>query len=223
MFNLKKFIFSFALIFCLFSFAPGIFAYEKSIEDLAAKFNISAEKMDTILADGNKKLVPMISSDKDFYISLFSEKENSGHMKYYGNGKIMSKNSSERVFKRRIARMWNGNKPQSLAFIVKEDGKSVGFVAAGPVDNPSCNPEIARVIDKKFAGIGLGTFAAKKLVSVMQELKNLGIYKYEYLVSTSKPNNLASRNSILKAGFTTKESIVKTEFGNEKIYKYHFS
>ena len=97
MFNLKKFIFSFALMFCLFSFAPGIFAYEKSIEDLAAKFNISAEKMDTILADGNKKLVPMVSSDKDFYISLFSEKENSSHMKYYGNGKIMSKNSSEKV------------------------------------------------------------------------------------------------------------------------------
>lgn len=223
MFYLKKFVFSFGLIFCLFSFASGIFAYEKSVEDLAAKFNISAEKLDTMLTDGNKKLVPMVSDDKNFYISLFSNKENSGHMKYYGNGKILSTNSSEKVFKGRISRMWNFSKPKSLSFIVKQDGKSVGFVAAGPVDNTLCSPEIARVIDKKCAGKGLGTFTAKKLVSVMQELKNLGIYNYKTLISTSKPDNLASRNSILKAGFTTNESLIKTSFGIEKVYKYHFS
>lgn len=220
---MKKILFSFGLIFCLFSFASGIFAYEKSVEDLAAKFNITAEKMDTMLTEGKRKFVPMVSSDKDFYIKLFSDQKNSDHMKYYGNGKIMNKISSEKIFKRRISRMWDFDKPKSLAFIVKEDGKSVGFVAAGPVDSISSDPEMARVIDKKFAGKGLGTFTAKKLVSVMQELKNLGIYKYKNLISTSKPNNLASRNSVLKAGFTTKEKIVKTEFGYEKIYKYHFS
>lgn len=62
-------------MFCLFSFASRIFAYEKSIEDLSAKLNISAEKMDEILKDGNKKFVPMVSSDKDFYIDLLSNKK----------------------------------------------------------------------------------------------------------------------------------------------------
>lgn len=220
---MKKFVFSFGLILCLFSFASGIFAYEKSVEDLATKFNITAEKMDTMLTEGKRKFVPMVSSDKDFYVKLFSDQKNSDHMKYYGNGKIMNKISSEKVFKGRISRMWDFDKPKSLAFIVKENGKSVGFVAAGPVDDPSSDPEMARVIDKKFAGKGLGTFTAKKLVSVMQELKNLGIYKYKNLISTSKPNNLASRNSVLKAGFTTNEQVTKTEFGYEKVYKYHFS
>lgn len=223
MFNLKKFLFSFGLIFCLFSFVPGIFAYEKSVEDLAAKFNITAERMDTILTDGKRKLVPIVSSDRDFYIGLFSNKENEEYMKHYGNGRIMSKKSSNNSFDRRISRMWNYSKPKSLSFIVKEDGKSVGFVAAGPVDNSSSNPELGMVVEKNSSGKGLGNFIVKKLVSVMQELKNLGIYKYKTLVSTSKPSNFASRKAVLKAGFTTSEEIIKTNFGYEKIYKYQFS
>lgn len=220
---MKKFLFSFALMFCLFSFASEIFAYEKSIEDLSAKLNISAEKMDEILKDGNKKFVPMVSSDKDFYINLFSSQENSDYMKYYGNGKIMNKNSSEKIFKRRVSRMWDFDKPRSLAFIVKEDGKSVGFVAAGPVDSSSCDPEMGIIVEKRSSGKGLGNFIVKKMVSVMQELKNLGIYKYKVLISTIKPDNVASRKAVLKAGFTTNEHVTKTEFGYEKIYKYRFS
>lgn len=223
MFNLKKFLFSFGLIFCLFSFVPGIFAYEKSVKDLAAKFNITAEKMDTILTEGKRKFVPIVSSDKDFYIGLLSNKKNSEYMKYYRNGHIMSKASSENIFKGKLSRMWDFAKPKTLAFIVKEDGKSVGFVAAGPVDGSSSDPEMGMIVEKKSSGKGLGSFIAKKLVSVMQELKNLKIYKYKALVSTIKPNNVASRKAVLNAGFTTKERIVKTEFGKEKIYKYKFS
>lgn len=222
MFNLKR-LFAFGLLFCLVSFASVVFAYEKSVEDLAAKFNISAEKMDTILTDGNKKLVPMVSSDKDFYINLFSNQENSDYMKYYGNGKIMSQNSSGKEFKGRISRMWDFDKPKSLAFVVKKDGESVGFVAAGPVDDLSSDPELGITVEKKSSGKGIGNFTVKKLVMVMQELKNLGIYHYKSLISTSKPANLASRKAVLKAGFTTDEQITETEFGCEKIYKYNFS
>ena len=220
---MKKILFSFGLIFCLFSFASGIFAYEKSVEDLATKFNITAEKMDTMLTEGKRKFVPMVSSDKDFYIGLLSNKKNSEYMKFYRNGHIMSKASSENIFKGKLSRMWNFTKPKTLAFIVKEDGKSVGFVSIGPVDNPSSNPEMGMIVEKNSSGKGLGNFIVKKLVSVMQELKNLGIYKYKTLISTIKPDNVASRKAVLNAGFTTKERIVKTEFGYEKIYKYHFS
>lgn len=210
-------------MFCLFSFASRIFAYEKSIEDLSAKLNISAEKMGEILKDGNKKFVPMVSSDKDFYIDLLSNKKNSEYMKYYRNGRTMSKASSENIFEGKLSRMWNFAKPKTLAFIVKEDGKSVGFVAAGPVDSSSCDPEMGIIVEKKSSGKGLGNFIVKKMVSVMQELKNLGIYKYKVLISTIKPDNVASRKAVLKAGFTTNEHVTKTEFGYEKIYKYRFS
>lgn len=221
--NLKKFLLSFGLIFCLFSFVPGVFAYEKSVKDLATKFNITAEKMDTILTEGKRKFVPIVSSDKDFYIGLLSNKKNLEYMKYYRNGHIMSKASSENIFKGKLSRMWNFAKPKTLAFIVKEDGKSVGFISIGPVDSPSSDPEMGMIVEKKFSGKGLGNFIVKKLVSVMQELKNLRIYKYKSLISTIKPDNAPSRKAVLKAGFTTSEKIVKTSFGYEKIYKYQFS
>lgn len=223
MFNLKKFLISFGLIFCLFSFASRVFAYEKSVKDLAAKFNITAEKMDTMLTDGKRKFVPIVSSDKNFYIGLLSNKKNSEYMKYYRNGHIMSKASSENIFKGKLSRMWNFAKPKTLAFIVKEDGKSVGFISVGPVDSLSSDPEMGMIVEKKSSGKGLGNFIVKKIVSVMQELKNLRIYKYKTLISTIKPDNLASRKAVLNAGFTTKERIVRTEFGKEKIYKYQFS
>ena len=119
--------------------------------------------------------------------------------------------------------MWNFAKPKTLAFIVKEDGKSVGFISVGPVDSLSSDPEMGMIVEKKSSGKGLGNFIVKKIVSVMQELKNLRIYKYKTLISTIKPDNLASRKAVLNAGFTTKERIVRTEFGKEKIYKYQFS
>ena len=207
----------------MFSFASRVFAYEKSVKDLAAKFNITAEKMDTMLTDGKRKFVPIVSSDKNFYIGLLSNKKNSEYMKYYRNGHIMSKASSENIFKGKLSRMWNFAKPKTLAFIVKEDGKSVGFISVGPVDSLSSDPEMGMIVEKKSSGKGLGNFIVKKIVSVMQELKNLRIYKYKTLISTIKPDNLASRKAVLNAGFTTKERIVRTEFGKEKIYKYQFS
>ena len=102
------------------------------------------------------------------------------------------------------------------------ENKPAGFVGVGPLNGTDSQPEIGRVIDKKVSGKGLGTFSAHTIVRLLQYLKNAGIYNYTCLISTSKPENLASRKSIMKAGFVTDEKIVENNFGHEKIYKYEF-
>lgn len=164
----------------------------------------------------------MTSKYEDFYVDLHSNSENADYMKYYCNGHLSTKEGAKKSFNGRLSRMWDPDVPNSMAFVLLKEGEPTGFIGVGPLKCSKAKPEIGFVIDKKFAGKGLETFCAKTVVSLLQKLKTSGLYKYNQLISTSKPDNLASRNSVLKAGFVTDEKLVKTSFGYEKIYKYEF-
>ncbi len=191
---------------------------------LASKLKMESEELHSLLVseDEKKELVPMTSKYKDFYVDLYSNPENADHMKYYCNGRLSTEKRAKKSFDGRLSRMWDHDVPASMAFVLLSEGKPAGFIGVGPLKCSKSQPEIGRVIDKKFAGKGLGTFCAKTIVALLQKLKTDGLYKYNQLISTSKPDNFASRNSVLKAGFVTDEKLVKTSFGYEKIYKYKF-
>lgn len=191
---------------------------------LAEKLKIESEQLQSLLTsdDGKKGLVPLTEDYENFYLELFSNEDNAEHMKYYGNGNLSTKERAQKIFEWRISRIWDSEIPSSLSFIIMNENKPAGFVGVGPLNSKDSQPEIGRVIDKKVSGKGLGTFSAQTIVRLLQYLKNAGIYNYTCLISTSKPENLASRKSIMKAGFVTDEKIVENNFGHEKIYKYEF-
>lgn len=209
-----------ALFFCTHVFA----APPESTCKLADKLKMDSEQLHSLLIskDEKKELVPMTSKYQDFYTDLYSNPENAEHMKYYGHGTLSTEDGAKKAFEGRLSRMWNSDTPNSLAFILLSEGEPAGFIGVGPLRCSGVQPEIGRVIDKKFAGKGLGTFCAQTVVSLLQSLKTSGIYNYSHLISTSKPENLASRNSVLKAGFVTDEKIITTPFGPEKMYRYEF-
>lgn len=209
-----------SLIFC----ANVLAASSEDICKLSEKLKISSEQLKSILIsdDGKSELIPLNKENKDFYVNLFSNKENAEHMKYYGTGNLSSEEKAEKIFEWRLSRIWDQEVPASLSFIILNENKPAGFVGLGPLIGENFQPEIGRVIDKKFSGKGLGTFCAQKSVQLLQYLKDSGVYRYSCLISTSKPENLASRKSIMKAGFVTDEKIIENNYGIEKIYKYEF-
>lgn len=192
--------------------------------NLAKKLNINPEELHLLLKseDDTKELLPMDTQHKEFYLNLYTDQSNAEHMKYYGHGKILTKEKATEIFNRRLTRMWNQKMPGSLAFVILNEGKLAGFIGVGPIDSQTHSPEIGRVIEKNYAGKGLGTFSAKTVAIVLQYLKNLGKYNYTRLISTSKPENEASRKSVMRAGFITDDKIVKTTYGPEKVYIYEF-
>ncbi len=223
-FMFKKFKFIALTLGALFFCSQVLAAPPESTCKLATKLKMESEHLHSLLVskDEKKELVPMTSKYRDFYTNLYSNPENAEHMKYYGHGSLSTENGAKKAFKGRLSRMWDSDTPCSLAFILLSEGEPAGFIGVGPLKSCGTQPEIGRVIDKKFAGKGLGTFCAQTVVSLLQDLKTSGIYNYSRLISTSKPENLASRNSVMKAGFTTDEKIITTPFGPEKMYKYEF-
>jgi len=226
MFKKTKLLFSLTLVFA-FSSAHIFATIPESTVNLAQKYGINSEELHSKLKssepDRELELIPMTDTKEhsDFYVNLYSDSKNVEHMKYYGTGKLVSSKSAESVFNGRISRMWNQKLPISLAFILKYNGNLAGFIGAGPLT--SSNPEIGRVIDKNYAGKGLGTFCAKTVALLLQYLKDQGFYKYTSLVSTSKVDNIASQKSVIKAGFVENPQLVKTEYGTEKKLEYKFS
>lgn len=191
---------------------------------LAEKLKIEPEQLQSLLIseDGKKELVPLTEDYRNFYVELFSNEDNAEHMKYYGSGNLSTEERAQQIFEWRLSRIWDYEIPTSLSFIILNEDKPAGFVGVGPLDSEDAQPEIARVIDKKISGKGLGTFAAQTIVQLLQHLKTEGVYNYNCLISTSKPENLASRKSIMKVGFVTDEKIIENNFGLEKVYKYEF-
>lgn len=191
---------------------------------LAEKLKLEPEQLQSLLVseDGEKELVPLTEDYEDFYVELFSNEDNAEHMKYYGCGNLSTKERVQKIFKWRLSRIWDYETPASLSFIILSENQPAGFVGVGPLNGTDAQPEIGRVIDKRVSGKGLGTFCAKTVVQLLQHLKNKGVYTYDFLISTSKPENLASRKSIMKAGFVTDEKIIENGFGHEKVYKYEF-
>lgn len=191
---------------------------------LAEKLKIEPEQLQSLLIseDGKKELVPLTEDYRNFYVELFSNEDNAEHMKYYGSGNLSTEERAQKIFEWRLSRIWDYEIPTSLSFIILNEDKPAGFVGVGPLDSEDAQPEIARVIDKKISGKGLGTFAAQTIVQLLRHLKTEGVYNYNCLISTSKPENLASRKSIMKVGFVTDEKIIENNFGLEKVYKYEF-
>ncbi len=191
---------------------------------LAEKLKLEPEQLQSLLVseDGEKELAPLTEDYKDFYVNLFSNEDNAEHMKYYGCGNLSTKERAQKIFEWRLSRIWDYEIPASLSFIILSESRPAGFVGVGPLNSENAQPEIGRVIDKKVSGKGLGTFSAQTVVQLLQYLKTEGIYTYNCLISTSKPENLASRKSIMKAGFVTDEKIIENDFGHEKVYRYEF-
>ncbi len=228
----KKVNLLFALTLLFIFSAIHVFAeIPESTVSLAQKYGISSEELHSKLksseTDRELELIPMTKEHLDFYVNLYSNPENKEYMKYYGTGLRKSSKIAEDEFEKRLSRMWDEKLPTSLAFVLKYNDNLAGFISVGSLtlgSATSSNPAISRVIDKNYAGKGLGTFCAKTVVSVLQKLKDLGFYEYTSLVSTSDPNNIASRSSAIKAGFKqTSQEPVKTCFGLRNVFEYEFS
>ncbi len=87
------------------------------------------------------------------------------YMCFYGTGKLKTEEEIEEIFKGRLAGIWESDLPVSLTLVVLKNEQLIGFISVGPLNS---EPEIARIIDKKFSGGGLGTFCAKTVISLLQ-------------------------------------------------------
>ena len=122
-----------------------------------------------------------------------------------------------------MARMWSGELPRSLQFIIDFNNTSIGRIAVGPLyDRGKIDAEAGYALLEVYSGQGIMSRAASCLMDLLRYLVDTGVYDLKRIRATAKPGNTASNKILIKNNFTKSADMVDDGYSPENEYFYYF-
>ena len=198
----------------------------QAIEELAKRWGLPFEEVLERLRVGNDcYLIPLTDIDehRECLLNLFS-RANEDYMRYYLDGRLRSQEDVERIyFTNAMGRMWSGDLPRSLQFIIDCNNTSIGRIAVGPLyDRGETDAEIGAAILENYSYQGIMSRAVSRLLGLLRYLVDNGVYDLERVRATAKVGNIASNKILMKNNFTKSEDLVDDGYSPENEYFYYF-
>ena len=198
----------------------------QSIEELARRLGLPFEEVLEHLRFGDDcYLIPLTDSDehRECLLNLFS-RANEDYMRYYLDGRLRSQEDVERIyFTNAMGRMWSGDLPRSLQFIIDFNNTSIGRIAVGPLrDRRKIDAEAGYALLEDYSGQGIMSRAVACLLGLLRCLVDNGVYDLERVRATAKVGNTASNKILVKNNFTKSEDLVDDGYSPENEYFYYF-
>lgn len=196
----------------------------QTIEELAKRWCLPFEEVLERLRVGNDcYLIPLTDIDehRECLLNLFS-RANEDYMRYYLDGRLRSQEDVERIyFTNAMERLWSGDLPRSLQFIIDCNNTSIGRIAVGPLyDRGETDAETGYAILEDYSGQGIMSRAVSSLLRLLHYLMGNGIYKLDRLRVVTKESNIAS-NKILEKNRIQK-SLHKVGEGSAQRNEYFY-
>ncbi len=196
------------------------------IEELARRWGLPFEEVLERLRFGDDGyLIPLMDSDehRECLLNLFS-RANEDYMRYYLDGRLRSPEDVERIyFTNAMNRMWSGDLPRSLQFIIDFNNTSIGRIAVGPLyDRGEIDAEIGAALLENYSNRGILSRVASSLYGLYRWLVDNGVYVLQRVRATAKAGNIASNRLLMKNNFTKSEDMVDDGYSPENEYFYYF-
>ncbi len=196
------------------------------IEELARRWGLPFEEVLERLRFGDDcYLIPLMDSDehRECLLNLFS-RANEDYMRYYLDGRLRSPEDVERIyFTNGLGRMWSGDLPRSLHFIIDFNNTSIGRIAVGPLyDRGEIDSETGYALLEDYSGQGIMSRAVSRLLGLIRYLVDTGVYDLERVRATAKPDNTASNKILMNNKFIKSADMVDDGYSPENEYFYYF-
>lgn len=145
-------------------------------------------------------------------------------MRYYLDGRLRSPEDVERIyFTNAMNRMWSGDLPRSLQFIIDSNNTSIGRIAVGPLrDRGEIDSEAGYALLEEYSGQGIMSRAMSRLLELLGYLVDTGAYNLKRVRATAKPGNTASNKILMNNNFIKSADMVDDGDSPENEYFYYF-